>query len=50
MVRGTGRFINWLGSGGVSLTVLLQLLFTYMPAMNRAFGSRLTSHFFGRLP
>jgi Ca2+-transporting ATPase len=35
-----GLFTNrWL-LGGVSLMILLQLLFTYLPIMNRAFGSQ----------
>src|SRR6185369_2385213 len=35
-----GLFSNRWVPAGVGLTVLLQLLFTYMPAMNSAFGSR----------
>jgi Ca2+-transporting ATPase len=35
-----GLFSNRWALGGVGLMVLLQLFFTYLPAMNRAFGSR----------
>lgn len=35
-----GLFSNRWVLGGVGLMVLLQLLFTYLPVMNRAFGSR----------
>jgi Ca2+-transporting ATPase len=35
-----GLFSNTWVLGGVSLMVLLQLLFTYLPVMNSAFGSR----------
>jgi len=35
-----GLFSNTWLLAGVSVMILLQLLFTYMPAMNTAFGSR----------
>ncbi len=35
-----GLFSNRWALGGVTLMVLLQLLFTYLPAMHTAFGSQ----------
>jgi Ca2+-transporting ATPase len=35
-----GLFSNLWLLAGVSIMILLQLLFTYLPAMNTAFGSR----------